>query len=66
MGQVNSNNDYGTRRSLGNRMTALSYAVKMQNMAAVKVLLMPDKAKSRCDAPACLITTQGTGTYNYR
>ena len=47
-------------------MTALKYALKTQNMAAVKVLVEPDKVKNRCELPACLLSTQGTGTYNYR
>ena len=47
-------------------MTALKYALKTQNMAAVKVLVEPDKVKIRSELPACLLSTQGTGTYNYR
>ena len=47
-------------------MTALRYALKTQNMTAVKVLIDPDKVKTRCGLPPCLLPTQGTGTYNYR
>ena len=53
-------------RSLGNHMTALKYAVKTQNMAAIKVLVEPEKVKKRCELPVCLLSTQGTGTYNNR
>ena len=47
-------------------MTALKYAVKTQNMAAIKVLVEPEKVKKRCELPVCLLSTQGTGTYNNR
>ena len=54
-------------RSLGNSMTALRYAVKEQNLAAIKLLTRPPgKSVNRCSAPRCLLPSQGTGTYNYR
>ena len=54
------------KRSLGNEMTAMRYAVKHQNLAAVKILCDPNQPKSRIGQPPCLLSTQGTGTYNYR
>ena len=39
------------KRSLGNDMTALRYALKTKNLAAVKLLYEPSKAKSRVGLP---------------
>ena len=58
-------NSLFVKRSLGNEMTALRYALKNQNLAAIKVLC-DSKTKSRIGLPTCLLSTQGTGTYNYR
>ena len=56
-----------TKRSLGNSMTALQYAIKEQNTAAIKLLVKGSgKNVTRCSPPRCLLPTQGTGTYNYR
>eukprot|EP00092_Neocalanus_flemingeri_P072035 GFUD01088588.1.p1 GENE.GFUD01088588.1~~GFUD01088588.1.p1 ORF type:complete len:398 (+),score=109.31 GFUD01088588.1:215-1408(+) len=54
------------KRSLGNEMTALRYALKTKNLAAVELLYKPSTAKNRIGLPNCLLPTQGTGTYNYR
>ena len=58
-------NSLFAKRSLGNEMTALRYALKNQNLAAIKVLC-DSKTKSRIGLPTCLLSTHGTGTYNYR
>ena len=54
-------------RSLGNNMTATDYALKMENIAAVKILNeMKSKDKKRVGVPVCSLRTSDTGTYNYR
>ena len=54
-------------RSLGNSMTATDYALKMENVAAVKILNeMKSKDKKRVGVPVCSLCTSDTGTYNYR
>ena len=46
-------------------MTALKYALKKQNMEAIKILVEAEKGQKRCALPVCLLSTQDTGTYNY-
>ena len=47
-------------------MTALKYALKKQNMEAIKILVEAEKGQKRCALPVCLLSTQDTGIYNYR
>ena len=54
-------------RSLGNSMTATDYALKMENLTALKSLTeMKSKEKKRVGVPICSLQTNNTGTYNYR
>ena len=58
--------DPNIKRSLGNNMSALSYALKMENLEAVRILLKTKLSKARVGLPSCSLTTSDTGTYNYR
>ena len=58
--------DPNIKRSLGNNMSALSYALKMENLEAVRILLKTKLTKARVGLPSCSLTTSDTGTYNYR
>ena len=54
-------------RSLGNSMTATDYALKMENLTALKSLTeIKSKEKKRVGVPVCSLHTSNTGTYNYR
>ncbi len=54
-------------RSLGNSMTATDYALRMENLTALKILTeMKSKEKKRVGVPVCSLQTSKTGTYNYR
>ena len=58
--------DPNIKRSLGNNMSALSYALKSENLEAVRILLKTKVSKPRVGLPSCSLTTSDTGTYNYR
>ena len=58
--------DPNIKRSLGNNMSALSYALKTENLEAVRILLKTKISKARVGLPSCSLTTSDTGTYNYR
>ena len=58
--------DPNIKRSLGNNMSALSYALKTENLEAVRILLKTKMTKPRAELPSCSLTTSDTGTYNYR
>ena len=50
-------------------MSALHFAVKENNLAALKVLaneLNKTHKEARIAAPKCYLKTHGTGEYNYR
>ena len=47
-------------------MTAIDYALKMENATAIKILTEIKSDKQRIGAPACSLRTSDTGTYNYR
>lgn len=54
------------KRSLGNNMSALGYALKTENLEAVRILLKSRTKNVRVDLPTCSLATTNTGTYNYR
>ena len=55
------------KRSLGNSMSAMDYALKFENMEAVEILSDKKKMKAkRVDVPICSLDTRDTGKYNYR
>ena len=60
------------KKSMADNMTPLDYAVKMENIPAMKILhnaMKEDgkgKKKRRVGAPTCMMATVGTGTYNWR
>ena len=54
------------KRSLGNSMSALGYALKTENLEAVRILLKTKTKNVRVDLPTCSLATTNTGTYNYR
>ena len=54
------------KRSLGNNMSALSYALRTENLEAVRILLKTKMKSSRVGLPPCSLATSDTGTYNYR
>ena len=50
------------KRSVDNEMTALHYALQMEDLAAVRILLEPEKkSQVRADPPSCLLPVQDTG-----
>ena len=63
---VNQVHNPNVKRSLGNPMTAIDYALKMENATAIKILTEIKSDKQRIGAPACSLRTSDTGTYNYR
>ena len=58
--------DPNIKRSLGNNMSALGYALRRENLEAVRILLKTKTKKPRVGLPSCSLTTSDTGTYNYR
>jgi hypothetical protein len=50
-------------------MSAMHYAIRDNNLAAIKTLATEAKKaykEPRVEAPKCYLKTQGTGHYNYR
>lgn len=57
------------KRSLQNDATALTYALKMNDIHAVKTLIQAEKKehkKARVERQPCMMKEVGTGVYNYR
>eukprot|EP00095_Tigriopus_kingsejongensis_P005843 maker-scaffold697_size109876-snap-gene-0.23 protein:Tk05843 transcript:maker-scaffold697_size109876-snap-gene-0.23-mRNA-1 annotation:"poly(adp-ribose) polymerase pme-5-like" len=57
------------KRSLQNDASALSYALSMDDLKAVKLLIQDEQShsvKPRVSKECCMLASVGTGVYNYR